>query len=70
MSELPPFLENKNKLESHKRVCENKDFCNVIMGSDDSKILEFNQYKNSDKAPFFYLGKSWVDNRKDWSMKK
>ena len=54
MSELPSFLENKNKLESHKRVCENKDFCNVIMGSEDSKILEFNQYKNSDKAPFFY----------------
>ena len=53
MSELSSFLENKNKLESHKRVCENKDFCNVIMGSEDNKILEFNQRKNSDKAPFF-----------------
>ena len=66
MSELPSFLENKNKVESHKRICENKDFCNVIMGSEDSKILEFNQYKNSDKVPFFYLCKSWVYNRKDW----
>ena len=43
----------KNKLESHKKVCENKDFCNVIMPSEDNKILEFNQYQKSDKAPFF-----------------
>ena len=41
-----------NKLQSHKRVCENKDFCNVNMPSEDTKILEFNQYKKSDKAPF------------------
>ena len=38
----------KNKLQLHKRVCENKDFCNIIMPS----ILEFNQYQKSDKAPF------------------
>ena len=37
-------LEKKNKLESHKKVCENKNFCNVIMPSEDTKILEFNQY--------------------------
>ena len=53
MSELSSFLEHKNKLESQKRVCKNKDFCNVIMGSEDNKILEFNQCKNSDKAPVF-----------------
>ena len=29
-----------------------KDFCNVIMPSEDTKILEFNQYQKSDKAPF------------------
>ena len=34
----------ENKLQSHKRVCENKDFCNIIMHSDDTKILKFNQY--------------------------
>ena len=38
--------------ESHKKVCENKDFCNVVMPSEDTKILEFNQYQKSDKAPF------------------
>ena len=24
------LLRTKNKLESHKKVCENKDFCNVV----------------------------------------
>ena len=33
----------ENKLQSHKRICENKDFCN-LMPSKDTKILEFNQY--------------------------
>ena len=45
-------FRTKIKLESHKRVCENKDFCNVIMPSEDTKILEFSQYQKSDKAPF------------------
>ena len=29
-------------------ACENKDFCGVLMPSEDSKILEFNQHWNSD----------------------
>ena len=45
-------FRTKNKLESHEKACENKDFWNVIMPSDDTKILEFNQNKKSDKAPF------------------
>ena len=44
-------FRTKNKLESHK-VCENKDFCNVIMPSEGTKILEFNQYQKSDEVPF------------------
>ena len=44
-------FRTKNKFESHKRACENK--CNnVNMPFDDTKILEFNQYQKSDKAPF------------------
>ena len=38
-------------LKSHKKVCENKDFCNVVMPSEDSKILEFNKYQKFDEAP-------------------
>ena len=40
-----------SKCESHKKVCENKDFCNVLIPSEDNKILEFNQYQKSDNAP-------------------
>ena len=28
-------IVSKTKLHSHKRVCENKDFCNIIMTSED-----------------------------------
>ena len=33
----------EKKRESHKKVYENKDSFNVIMPSEDTKILEFNQ---------------------------
>ena len=52
LSELPSFFGNRKKLESHKKVYENEDFCNVIMPPKGTKRLEFNQYKISDKAPF------------------
>ena len=42
----------ENIRESRKKVCENKDFCNPVMHSEDTKILEFNQHQKSDKAPF------------------
>ena len=46
----------KNKLESHKKVWENKDFCNVVMSSEDTKILEFNKYHKFDKTSFIIYG--------------
>ena len=48
-------FRTKSKLDSHKKVCENKDFCNVVMLSEDSKILEFNKYQKSDKAPLLFM---------------
>ena len=46
----------KNKLFFYlnriKRYVKKKDFCNVIMPSEETKILELNQYQKSDKAPF------------------
>ena len=45
-------FRTKTKLESHKKVCKNKDFCNVVIPSKDTIILEFNQYQKSNKAPF------------------
>ena len=53
MSQLPSFFcKKKKKLASHKKVCENKDFCNIIMPPENKKILEFNQYQKSAKAQF------------------
>ena len=34
------YFRTKIKLECHKRVEENKDFCNIAMPSEDNKILE------------------------------
>ena len=45
-------FKTKIRLESHKKVCENKDFCSVIMPSENTKILEYNQYQKSNKALF------------------
>ena len=49
---MSSLFQNKKKLESHKTVRENKDFCNVIMSFENTKILESNQYQKFDKAPF------------------
>ena len=40
--------EKKRKLDKKGR----KGFCNAIMSSEDTKILEFNQNQKSDKAQF------------------
>ena len=34
-------FRKKNKLRSHKKICEKKDLCSVAMPSIDTKILEF-----------------------------
>ena len=51
LSGFPSFLEQKANLNRVKK-CKNKDFCNVIMPSEDTKILKHNWYQKSDKAPF------------------
>ena len=42
----------ENKLESHKEVCENHDYCCVEMPNEDNKILKYNHGEKSIKAPF------------------
>ena len=47
------YFRTKTKLELHKKVCENKDFCVVIIvPSQDTIILKFNQYQKLNKVPF------------------
>ena len=38
-------IRTKNKLESKKHVCENENFCNIVMSSEDTKLSELNQYQ-------------------------
>ena len=52
MSELSSFFYKKNKIESHKKVSEKKIFCNIIIPSEDAKILEFNHHQKSSNPPF------------------
>ena len=42
----------RNKLERHKNVCENHDYCCVEMLNEDNKILKYNHGEKSMRAPF------------------
>ena len=48
-------LEQKKRLESHKKVFENKDLCKLIMPSEDIKILKLNQYQKSGKHYLLFI---------------
>ena len=42
----------KNKLESHKKICENHDYCHVEMPTKDNNIIKYNHGETSMKVPF------------------
>ena len=42
----------ENKLEKHKNVCENHDYCYVEIPEEDNKILKYNHGEKSMRAPF------------------
>ena len=43
---------SKNKLEPHKKICENHDYCHVEMPTKDNNIIKYNQGEKSIKLPF------------------
>ena len=45
-------FRTENKLKSHEKVCKNKDFCGIVMPSENNSILQFNQYMMSDKMAY------------------
>ena len=60
------FFRIKTKLELHEKVCENKDFCNVNMPYEDTKILKLHQYQKSHKARFIiYAGRECIKEKID-----
>ena len=42
----------KNKLEKHKKICENHDYCHVEMRTKDNNIIKYIQGEKSIKMPF------------------
>ena len=42
----------KNKLETHKKICENCDYCHAEMPNEDNKIMDYNQGEKPIKSPF------------------
>ena len=42
----------ENKLNVHKKVCENHDYCNTEMPSNDNNLIRYNQGEKSLKLPF------------------
>ena len=42
----------KNKLETHKKICENRDYCRVEMPTEDNNTIKYNYGEKSIKLPF------------------
>ena len=42
----------KYKLEEHKKICENHDYCHVEMPTKDNTIVKYNQGEKSIELPF------------------
>ena len=42
----------EDKLEKHKNICENHDYCRVEMPNEDNKIIKYNQGENCIRSPF------------------
>ena len=42
----------KNKLEAHKKICENHDYCHIEMPTKDNNTIKYKQGEKSIKLPF------------------
>ena len=42
----------RNKLEAHKKICENHNYCNVEMPTKDNNIIKYDQGEKSIKLTF------------------
>ena len=45
----------KNKLEAHKKICENHDYCHVEMPTKDNNTIKYNKGEKSMKLLFIYI---------------
>ena len=68
-------FRTKNKVESHIKVWENKDFYNVVMAPEDTKILSrycrtirwISRFIHSRWAIFNEAQPSWILSQQEWT---
>ena len=48
------FYRTENKLEAHKKICENHDYCHVEMPTKNNNIIKYNHGEKFMKLPFLY----------------
>ena len=59
-------FRTKKKRGSHRKVRESRNFGNILMSFEDTKILEFDQYQQLDKATFIiYVDLEWLIKKTD-----
>ena len=46
------WYKTKNKLEAHKKIFENHDYCRVEMPTEDNNVIKYNHGEKSIKLPF------------------
>ena len=46
------FYRTENKLNAHKKICENPGYCNIEMPSNGNNLIKYNQGEKSLKLPF------------------
>ena len=46
------LYRTKNKLEAHKKICENRDYCHVEMPTKNNTTIKYNHGEKSIKLPF------------------
>ena len=44
--------KTENKLNAHKKICENNEYCNIEMPSPNNNLIKYNQGNKSLKLPF------------------
>ena len=44
----------KNKLEAHKKICENRDYCRAEMPTKDNNTIKYNHGEKTIKLPFVF----------------
>ena len=44
----------ENKLNVHKKICENHEYCNIEMPSPNNNLIKYNQGEKSLELPLLY----------------